>query len=66
MIVDIWLTPEEACAVLGDDWEINADRTRIQVHNEFGVIIAQRRIFEGTEHFMAQPGKVVFRKDELK
>lgn len=65
-MTDVWLTPEEACAVLGHGWEITHDRTRLSRKNQFGVIVAQRRIFDGTEHIFAQPDKVVFLKGELK
>ena len=64
MNTDIWKTPEEACAMLGADWFVGMGQ--IERRNSIGVVTATRRIYTGTEHPLAQAGKVVFTKGELK
>lgn len=62
---DIWMTPEEACEFLGPDWSVTEGRGSIIKTNSNGVIIAHRHVFNGTEHPIAQAGKVVFTKRDF-
>lgn len=64
MMTDVWKTPEEACAHLGEGWTI-ADGWIVK-KNSIGTTTAKRRIFSGDEHALAQAGMVVFTEDELK
>jgi hypothetical protein len=61
---DVWKTPEQACAMLGEGWGISPNGQWIVLRNESGVIVSQRRIFSGTEHPKAQAGMVVFQAGE--
>lgn len=65
MTTDVWKTPEEACKILGNGWQVGGNGKIYRI-NQYGVEIASRRIFRGDEHPLAQAGMVVFHKDELK
>lgn len=62
---DVWLSPEQACKVLGDGWTVSIQRDCIHKLNEYGVALSSRRIFTGDEHPLAQPGKVVLTQGEF-
>ncbi len=64
MTTDVWKTPEEACARLGEGWTVG-DRW-IEKKNSIGVTVAKRRIFSGKEHPLGRAGMVVFSRGEFK
>ena len=56
------MSPSEACRLLGVGW---AREGRLIVKRVNGVKIASRRIFDGSEHPLAQAGKVVFTQKDV-
>ncbi len=64
MTTDVWKTPEEACAHLGEGWVV--DDGFVVKKNSIGTTVSKRRIYDGSEHKLARAGMVVFTERELK
>lgn len=59
MIKDDWRTVSEALAILGPEWSHDPSTSRLVKLNEHGVVLSSKRVFDGTEHPLAQKGKVI-------